>query len=74
MTDDFWLCTVEFLPSDDLEDRLFAEPLNFYYSEFLAETRDTSTPAMPRSGSHVGCTALRITLRFSSRYREFPTT
>ena len=29
---------------------------------------------MPGSGGHFGRTALRITLRFCSRYREFPTT
>jgi len=30
--------------------------------------------AVRQSGTHIGCTALRITLRFCSRYREFPTT
>ena len=52
--EDVWLCTVEFLPSDDLEVRVFAADIFGYLFGYaqLANARALAVVSDPEAGAH----------------------
>ena len=65
------LIVLRFRPGQFL---LRGEPLAAIVPADKVGTIETPLDRGAQSGTHIGCAALRITLQFCSRYREFPTT